>query len=95
MCSFQALPQTKPHSDAIDLPLQDVANTFAPEVAACACTAQTACSLSVCEAQLQLGLLYNTDAAATATVNSIFCADLSGICISLGVSGTTDKIAPN
>ena len=47
-------------------------------------------------AQLQLSLQYKTDAAATAaaTVNSILCAALCGICISLGVSGVTDTLMP-
>ena len=46
--------------------------------------------------QLQLRLQCNSDAAASATaaVESIFCAGLCGICISLGVSGVTDTLAP-
>ena len=49
-------------------------------------------SYSAAAAQLQ----YNTDAAAsaTATVKPIFCAELCGICISLGVSGVTDTLMP-
>ena len=35
---------------------------------------------------------YNTDAAAVATVKSMFCAEFCGICITLGVSGVTDTL---